>query len=97
MQGLIEATDYQQSKIPARKTKLFIKPIVAFNTDDLKQIRQKTKFCQVVFVDSLVVSPKTAEAWENGRYKLVRVFHRPLEIVRDDLAFLRLFQEETRS
>jgi len=40
MQGLTEAVDYQQGKIPARKTKLTIKPVAAFNTDDIKRIRQ---------------------------------------------------------
>jgi len=42
MQGLNEAVDYQQSKIPARKTKLTIKPVATINTEDIKQIRQKT-------------------------------------------------------
>jgi putative transcriptional regulator len=69
MQGLTEAVDYQQGKIPARKTKLTIKPIASFNTDDIKRIRQKTGLSQVVFASSLGVSPKTVEAWENGRNK----------------------------
>jgi hypothetical protein len=42
IQGLTEIVDYKQGKIPARKTKLTIKPVVAFNTDDIKRIRQKT-------------------------------------------------------
>jgi putative transcriptional regulator len=41
MQGLAEAADYQQGKITARKMKLTIKPVATFNTDDIKQIRQK--------------------------------------------------------
>jgi hypothetical protein len=42
MQGLTEAADYQQGKITVRNIKLTIKPVAAFNTDDIKQIRQKT-------------------------------------------------------
>ena len=41
IQGLTEAVDYQQGKIKVRKTKLVIKPVDTFNTDDIKQIRQK--------------------------------------------------------
>jgi len=42
MQGLTEAIDYQQGKIPARKVKLTIKPVDTFNNDDIKLIRQRT-------------------------------------------------------
>jgi len=69
IQSLTEAVDYQQRKISVRKTKLTIKPIVTFNNEDIKQIRQKTGLSQVVFAGSLGVSPKTVEAWENGRNK----------------------------
>ena len=92
MQGLTEAVDYQQGKTHARKTKLTIKPVAAFNTDDIKQIRQKTGLSQVVFAGSLGVSPKTVEAWENGRNKPEGASRRLLEIVRDDPGFLRRFQ-----
>jgi putative transcriptional regulator len=62
MQGLTEAVDYQHGKISARKTKLTIKSVVAFNTDDIKRIHQKTGLSQVVLAGLLVVSPKTVEA-----------------------------------
>jgi putative transcriptional regulator len=94
MQGLTEAVDYQQGKIPAQKTKLTIKLIAAFNTDDIKRIRQKTGLSQVVFACSLGVSPKTVEAWENGRNKPEGASRRLLEIARDDPGFLRRFQAE---
>jgi putative transcriptional regulator len=92
IQGLTEAVDYQQGKINARKTKLTIKPVTAFNTDDIKRIRQKTGLSQVVFAGSLGVSPKTVEAWENGRYKPEGASRRLLEIVQDDPGFLKRFQ-----
>jgi len=90
-QGLTEAIDYQQGKINARKTKMTIKPVATFNADDLKQIRQKTGLSQVIFAGSLGVSPKTVEAWENGRNKPEGASRRLLEIVRDDPGFLRRF------
>ena len=54
MQGLTEAVDYQQGKIPARKTRLTIKPINTFNNDDNKQIRPKNGLSQIIFTGSLV-------------------------------------------
>ncbi|MCL2480316.1 MAG: helix-turn-helix domain-containing protein [Spirochaetaceae bacterium] len=92
MQGLTEAADYQQGKIKARKTKLTIKPVDTFNTNEIKRIREKTGLSQVIFAGSMGVSPKTVEAWENGRNKPEGASRRLLEIVRDDPAFLTRFQ-----
>jgi len=92
MKGLTEAEDYQQGKITARKSKLTIKPVTAFNTTEIKRIRQNTGLSQVVFAGSLGVSPKTVEAWENGRNKPEGASRRLLEVVRDDPCFLKRFQ-----
>jgi putative transcriptional regulator len=94
MQGLTEAVDYQQGKITARKTRLTIKPVITFNTDDIKKIRKRTGLSQVMFAGSLGVSPKTIEAWENGRNKPEGASRRLLEIVRDDPGFLKRFEAE---
>jgi putative transcriptional regulator len=94
MRGLNEAIEYQQGKIKARKVKLTVKPTLTFNTEDIKQIRQRTGLSQVRFAGSLGVSPKTVEAWESGRNKPDGASRRLLEIVRDDPAFLRRFQAE---
>jgi putative transcriptional regulator len=91
MQGLNEAADYQQGKIRARKTKLTIKPVGTFNTSEIKQIRQRTGLSQVIFAGSIGVSPKTVEAWENGRNKPEGASRRLLEIVRDDPSFIKRF------
>ena len=96
MQGLTEAVDYQQGKIRARKTRLTIKPVADYSNDDIKRIRQKTGLSQVMFAGSLGVSPKTVEAWENGRNKPEGASRRLLEIVRDDPGFLKRFQAEAR-
>jgi len=90
--GLTEAVDYQQGKIKVRKIRLTIKPVETFNTDDIKQIRQRTGLSQVIFAGSMGVSPKTVEAWENGRNNPDGASRRLLEIVRDDPAFLERFQ-----
>jgi len=92
MQGLSEAVDYQQGKITVRRTKLTIKPVADYSNDDIKEIRQKTGLSQVTFAGSLGVSPKTVEAWENGRNKPDGASRRLLEIVQDDPGFLRRFQ-----
>ena len=97
MQGLTEAIDYQQGKIRARKTSLSIKPVEKFNNTDIKRIRQKTGLSQVIFAESLGVSSKTVEAWENGRNKPEGASRRLLEIVRDDPKFLKRFQEDTKT
>ena len=94
MQGLTEAADYQQGKTRARKTRMVIKPVDTFNNDDIRLIRQKTGLSQVLFAGSLGVSPKTVEAWENGKNKPEGAYRRLLEIVRDDPGFLKRFQAE---
>ncbi|MDR1388856.1 MAG: helix-turn-helix domain-containing protein [Treponema sp.] len=94
MEGLSEAVTYQQGKLTARKVKLTIKPVDVFNTRDIKQIRQRSGLSRVMFAGSLGVSPKTVEAWENGRNKPEGASRRLLEIVRDDPDFLRRFQIE---
>ena len=92
MQGLTEAAEYQQGKTKARKISLTIKPVAEYSNDDIKRIRQKTGLSQVMFAGSLGVSPKTVEAWENGRNKPEGASRRLLEIVREDPGFLKRFQ-----
>ena len=94
MQGLSEAADYQEGKITARKVRLIIKPVMSFNNNEIKRIRQKTGLSQVMFAGSIGVSPKTVEAWENGRNKPEGASRRLLEVVRDNPSFLRQFQTE---
>jgi putative transcriptional regulator len=95
MQGLNEAVEYQQGRIKVRKVRLTIKPVGIFNTEDIRQIRQRTGLSQVMFAGSPGVSPKTVEAWESGRNKPEGASRRLLEIVRDDPGFLRRFQAES--
>ena len=96
MQGLSEAVDYQQGKIKAQKTKLTIKPVIIFSNKEIKRIRQKTGLSQVIFAGLLGVSPKTVEAWENGRNKPEGASRRLLEVVRANPGFLDQFQTEAK-
>jgi DNA-binding transcriptional regulator YiaG len=96
MQGLNETVGYQQGKIPVRKTKLTIKPIIAFYKNDIKHIRQYIELCHIVFVGLLGVSPKTAEACKNGHNKLKGVSRRLHKIVKADLLFLSRYQTLVR-
>jgi putative transcriptional regulator len=71
--------------------KLAIKPVENFTTDDIKQIRKNTGLSQVTFAGTLGVSPKTIEAWENGRNKPEGAARRLLEVIRDDPSFVMRF------
>jgi len=58
MQGLDEAVKYQEGEVGARKTKISIKPVESFTSEDIKQIRNNLGLSQVVFASSLGVSKK---------------------------------------
>ena len=94
MRGLAEAAEYQRGRVNARTVKLAITPVIAFETGDIRRIRQKTGLSQVMFARSMGVSPKTVEAWESGRNKPEGASRRLLEIVNDDPGILRRFQAE---
>ncbi|MDR1588440.1 MAG: helix-turn-helix domain-containing protein [Treponema sp.] len=94
MQGLNEAVEYQHGKLEARKVRLTIKPVDNFNSDEIRKIRRNTGLSQVLFAGSLGVSPKTVEAWENGRNKPEGASRRLLEIVREEPDFLSRFRVE---
>jgi len=84
MQGLDEAVGYQEGKINARKTKIAVKPVDMFSSEDIKKIRKSVGLSQVVFASSLGVSKKTVEAWERGRNKPEGSSRRLLQIIRDN-------------
>lgn len=84
MQGLDEAVKYQEGKIDARKTKITVKPVESFTSEDIKQIRKRVGLSQVVFASSLGVSKKTVEAWERGRNTPEGPSRRLLQLIRDN-------------
>jgi len=97
IQGLTEALDYQQGKIPTQKTILTIKPLYTFYTNEIKRIIQKIQLSQVVSADSLGVLLKTVETWENSGNKLNGASRLLPEIVTDNLGGLWQFRAESAS
>ena len=97
LQGITAALDYQQDKIPTRKTKLTIKPVDTFITDEIKLRIQKIELSKIVSAGSLGISTKTLEIRETSRNKLKDVSYRLLEFVRDNPWFLRQFRAEATS
>jgi putative transcriptional regulator len=84
MQGLDEAVKYQEGKIDARKTKITVKQVESFSSEDIKQIRKQVGLSQIVFASSLGVSKKTVEAWERGRNTPAGSSRRLLQLIRDN-------------
>ena len=84
MQGLDEAVKYQEGKIDARKTKIAVKPVESFSSEDIKQIRKRVGLSQSIFASSLGVSKKTVEAWERGRNTPEGPSRRLLQMIRDN-------------
>ncbi|HPB41359.1 MAG TPA: helix-turn-helix domain-containing protein [Sphaerochaeta sp.] len=84
MQGLDEAVKYQEGKIDARKTKITVKQVESFSSEDIKQIRKQVGLSQAVFASSLGVSKKTVEAWERGRNTPAGPSRRLLQLIRDN-------------
>ncbi|HOE88687.1 MAG TPA: helix-turn-helix domain-containing protein [Sphaerochaeta sp.] len=84
MQGLDEAVKYQEGKIDARKTKITVKQVESFSSEDIKQIRKQVGLSQIVFASSLGVSKKTVEAWERGRNTPAGPSRRLLQLIRDN-------------
>ena len=84
MQGLDEAVKYQEGKIDARKTKITVKQVESFSSEDIKQIRKQVGLSQLVFASSLGVSKKTVEAWERGRNTPAGPSRRLLQLIRDN-------------
>ena len=84
MQGLDEAVKYQEGKIDARKTKITVKQVESFSSEDIKQIRKQVGLSQIVFASSLGVSKKTVEAWERGRNTPAGTSRRLLQLIRDN-------------
>lgn len=82
--GLDEAIKYQKGKIDARKTKIAVKPVESFSSEDIKQIRKRVGLSQVIFASFLGVSKKTVESWERGRNTPEGPSRRLLQLIRDN-------------
>jgi putative transcriptional regulator len=84
MQALDEAVKYQEGKIDARKTRIAVKPVESFSSEDIKQIRNRVGLSQAIFASTLGVSKKTVEAWERGINTPEGPSRRLLQLIRDN-------------
>ena len=95
MQGLDEAVKYQEGKIDARKTKIAVKPVKSFSSEDIRQIRKHVGLSQGIFASSLGVSKKTVEAWECGRNIPLGPSRRLLMVIRDNPEIIERYMIKT--
>lgn len=65
--GLLEAIDYENGKISAKRNVLSIAPLKEYSCKEIKKIRNSTQLSQTMFAKIMGVSNKTVEAWECGR------------------------------
>ena len=67
MAGLTEAVeDAKENKKQLTRRVVTILPVKQYTSEQIKEIRNKTKLSQRAFAGYLGVSPKTVEAWEAG-------------------------------
>lgn len=87
MQGLNEALDHAEGKLPLRTNRVSTKamePLEVFMPQEIKEIRIDLGLTQHSFADFMGVSRKTVEAWEAGRNKPEGPARRILAMVRQD-------------
>jgi len=84
IQALDDADKYQEGKIDAKKTRIAVKPVESFSSEDIKQIRNRVGLSQAIFASSLGVSKKTVEAWERGRNTPEGPSRGLLQLIRDN-------------
>ena len=65
--GLQQAIAYSNGNGEAKVTTVVIDPIMKYNKDEVRSIRESASMTQEVFADFLGVSLKTVESWENGK------------------------------
>lgn len=68
MQSLQEVLeDIESGGKRLKRREVTIEPIKDYKSEDIKNIREKTGFSQMLFAYYLGVSNKTVEAWESGK------------------------------
>jgi len=97
-QGLKEAIEFEKGRGRAKATTYIIEPVKKYSNTEIRDIRNKAGMTQSVFASYMGVSPKTVEAWENGRthptgpaYRLLSILSSGKEL---DLAFVSTEQEQ---
>ena len=65
--GLEQAIDYEKGKGKARVRTLKFEPVRKIGNSEIRKIRLQAGMTQASFAQFMGISPKTVEAWENGR------------------------------
>lgn len=66
-EGLEQAIDFEKGNGPAKSVTYTILPAKQYTNTEIRDIRMKAGMTQAIFSAYFGVSPKTVEAWENGR------------------------------
>ncbi|MDD7417262.1 MAG: helix-turn-helix domain-containing protein [Treponemataceae bacterium] len=67
MTGLNEAVAIEREELSGKRTIYEIEPLKKYDNQQIKTIRNSVNMTQALFADYMGVSPKTVEAWENGK------------------------------
>lgn len=65
----IEDAKAERNILKSETISIEIEPLIEYNADTIKKIRQNTGLTQSLFAQWLGVSTRTVEAWESGRNK----------------------------
>lgn len=92
--GLQQAIDYERGTGSAKTTTFIIEPVKTYKNTQIRNIRQHAGMTQSVFANYMGVSPKTVEAWENGKNHPTGSACRLLDILAsnkmNDLPFVKI-------
>jgi len=67
MRGLEEVKAHKEGKIQLKTTKVLVEPVLKWEAQKVRALRQELKVSQAIFGVVLGVSKKTVEAWEAGK------------------------------
>ena len=65
--GLEQAIEYEKGSGKARVRTLRFEPVKKLDNSEIREIRLNAGMTQAAFAQFMGISPKTVEAWENGR------------------------------
>lgn len=67
MSGLNEAVAIERGELSGKRIVYEISPLKKYDNKQIKTIRNSVNMTQALFAEYIGVSPKTVEAWENGK------------------------------
>lgn len=82
--SLDELEQHLKNDKKLRTRKIRVKSLPTFGPHDIKAIRSKTKLSQSMLSEVIGVSPKTVEAWEQGKNRPSGSSTRILQLLNND-------------